>query len=405
MNTRGYGNKSDGIYGIYSYAQNTSTGTVTAGYFYTSSLGTGTHYGIRAYGYGNSTTYGTYSSVYNYSDDEAYAGYFYTSSSGTGKHYGVRANSNGASDSVTYGHYGYASNSSTGDAYGGYFATSSSGTGNHYGLRAEGHGAGGFTSYTYGIYGLGENASSGPAWGGIFIVPATGTGTHLGISATAEGSSNYAATGVYGQAQCTSSGTVYGGAFYAWGGGTGTTYGVQAYAPTAQGYAGYFLGHMTATGTKSAAVKVDNGEYRMLYSQESPENWFEDFGKGALIGGKAVIQIDPLFAQTVNTSVEYHVFPVSEGDCKGLYITNKTSVSFEVREMQGGTSDVPFSYRLVAKRKGYENVRLAKMMGQTPEEMQADQTNRQAEMEKERVRMGHERPEIEKEQEMMRENK
>jgi hypothetical protein len=40
---------------------------------------------------------------------------------------------------------------------------------------------------------------------------------------------------------------------------------------------------------------------------------------------------------------------------------------------------------VVAKRKGYENIRLAKMMGQTPEEMQIEQTQKRAEMEMERA--------------------
>lgn len=122
-----------------------------------------------------------------------------------------------------------------------------------------------------------------------------------------------------------------------------------AYAPTNKGYAGYFQGDVLVTdslvvlGGKSAAVKVANGEYRLLYSQESPETWFEDFGGGRLQNGATTIQIDPLFAQTVNTQIEYRVYLTPEGDCKGLYITNKTPNSFEVRELQGGTSNISFS--------------------------------------------------------------
>ncbi len=390
-------------YGVYGSASNNSSGDAFGGYFATNADGTGSHHGVRGAGYSSSSssTYGLYGTgsnsstgeafgVYgwaNSSTGKAYGGFFATSSSGAARHYGIRAEGLGNSDSVTYGAYGLATNYSTGEAYGGFFSTSTSGTGDHYGLRAEGYGAGGAASYTYGIDVSGENASSGPVWGGRFIVTGTGTGTHLGISAIAEGSSSTAVTGVSGEAIGTSSGPVYGGTFYAYGGGTGTKYGVRAYASTAEGYAGYFSGNTLTTGTKSAAVEVNNGEYRLLYAMESPENWFEDFGKGALVNGKAVIQIDPLFAQTVNTSVEYHVFPVSEGDCNGLYITSKTSASFEVREMQGGTSNIPFSYRLVAKRKGYENIRLAKMMGQTPEKMQAEQAKRMAESEQERAQM------------------
>jgi hypothetical protein len=116
---------------------------------------------------------------------------------------------------------------------------------------------------------------------------------------------------------------------------------------------------------------VDNGEYHLLYCQESPENWFEDFGEGKLVDGKAVIQIDPLFAQTVNTSVKYHVFLTPQDEPLTLAVANKTATSFEVRGPGG--ANISFSYRIVAKRKGYENIRLVKMGGPTPEEVAAKQ--------------------------------
>jgi len=90
---------------------------------------------------------------------------------------------------------------------------------------------------------------------------------------------------------------------------------------------------------------------------ESPENWFEDLG-GQLIQGRAVVKIDPIFAETVNTEGEYRVFLTPKADCEGLYVTNQTATSFEVRELRHGKSDTAFDYRIVAKRKGYEGARL-----------------------------------------------
>jgi hypothetical protein len=55
----------------------------------------------------------------------------------------------------------------------------------------------------------------------------------------------------------------------------------------------------------------------------------------------------------------YHVFLTPNGDCKGLYISNRTAASFEVHELGGGSSSVEFSYRIVALRKKYETVRFA----------------------------------------------
>ncbi len=82
-------------------------------------------------------------------------------------------------------------------------------------------------------------------------------------------------------------------------------------------------------------------------------------GSAKLVNGVAVVALDPDFIQTVNTDTNYKVFPVPNGDCKGLYVTNKTANSFEVRELGGGTSNVSFDYRITALRRNYENVRFA----------------------------------------------
>ena len=82
-------------------------------------------------------------------------------------------------------------------------------------------------------------------------------------------------------------------------------------------------------------------------------------GSGQLSNGSAYIALDPTFAQTVNTGLEYHVFLTPNGDCEGLYVGNRTARGFEVRELRGGHSNVAFDYRIMARRSGYENIRLA----------------------------------------------
>jgi hypothetical protein len=119
-------------------------------------------------------------------------------------------------------------------------------------------------------------------------------------------------------------------------------------------------GDLACTGSKSAVVPVDSGTRKVaLYAVEAPENWFEDFGSGALSGGVAAIALEPTFVQTVNTDTEYHIFLTPKGDCKGLYVASETAAGFEVRELGAGKSNVRFDYRIVARRKGYENIRLA----------------------------------------------
>jgi hypothetical protein len=119
-------------------------------------------------------------------------------------------------------------------------------------------------------------------------------------------------------------------------------------------------GDLFCFGTKSAVVPVDGGVRKVaLYAVESPENWFEDFGSGQLSNGVVTIFLEPTFQQTVNTDADYHVFLTPNGDSRGLYVAQKTATSFEVREQGGGTSSVAFDYRIVARRKGYEQIRLA----------------------------------------------
>ena len=118
------------------------------------------------------------------------------------------------------------------------------------------------------------------------------------------------------------------------------------------------VGDLTCTGAKNAVVPVDGGKHQVaLAAIESPKNWFEDFGSAELVGGVATVRLDARFIQTVNTKQEYHVFLTPNGDCKGLYVNQKTANSFEVRELGNGNSSVKFDYRITALRKNYESVR------------------------------------------------
>jgi len=118
-------------------------------------------------------------------------------------------------------------------------------------------------------------------------------------------------------------------------------------------------GTLSCSGGLTSVVPTENNKKVQVYSVQSPENWFEDFGSGQLASGVARIQLETTFAHTVNVGVDYHVFVTPKGDCKGLYVTNESAGGFEVRELGGGQSNIAFDYRIVARRKGYENVRLA----------------------------------------------
>jgi hypothetical protein len=136
--------------------------------------------------------------------------------------------------------------------------------------------------------------------------------------------------------------------------------GVEGRSP--RGWAGLFRndvlvqGDFFVQGAKSAAVPHPDGSTRVLYSVESPESWFEDFGRAELREGRARVEIDPDFAALVKTEDDYHVFLTPEAETAGLFVSERTSSGFEVREQAGGS--LPFSYRIVVRRRDVDAERL-----------------------------------------------
>jgi hypothetical protein len=119
-------------------------------------------------------------------------------------------------------------------------------------------------------------------------------------------------------------------------------------------------GDLLCSGSTLDVVPMDGGKRAVaLPGIGSPKNWFEDFGSAQLVNGAAVVALDADFTQTVNTSQEYQVFLTPYGDCKGLYVSNRTANSFEVHELGGGSASLSFGYRIAALRRNYENVRFA----------------------------------------------
>ena len=94
------------------------------------------------------------------------------------------------------------------------------------------------------------------------------------------------------------------------------------------------------------------------YSALESEPTIEDTGDATLVNGVAQVALDPSFANVINANAGYRVFVTPDGDCRGLYVASRSPGGFVVRELQGGRSDVPFEYRIVAKRFGVEAARL-----------------------------------------------
>jgi hypothetical protein len=130
------------------------------------------------------------------------------------------------------------------------------------------------------------------------------------------------------------------------------------YLPSGNGYC-YVGGRsgntdyaILSSGTKSTMVKDDQNRNRIMYCTEAPEVLFQDYGSSQLVNGRVHVTIDPVLARNIYISNDkpLKVFIQLEGDCKGVYVTNKTATGFDVIELQNGTSNTPFTYQLVANR-------------------------------------------------------
>ena len=112
------------------------------------------------------------------------------------------------------------------------------------------------------------------------------------------------------------------------------------------------LRKIIGTGVVNTIVKDTKGNLVALTCPEAPEDLFQDYGSGTLIKGKSHIDIDPNLTKNiiVNDKHPLRVFVQLEGDCNGVFVSNKTANGFDVIELNNGHSNVSFSWSLSANR-------------------------------------------------------
>jgi hypothetical protein len=194
-----------------------------------------------------------------------------------------------------------------------------------------------------GTYSIGTNVSDGIGVVGLGNGMTTFRNVGAGAGVLGQGE-NY---GVIGYAGTVGSAAV-----------NGKWAGYFDYLSSANGYA--FVGGRSggtdyailSSGVKSTMVQDELGQNRIMYCTEAPEVLFQDIGTGQLVNGRVHINLDPLLARNIYVSPEkpLKVFIQLEGDCKGVYVTNKTASGFDVVELGGGTSNTSFSYQIIANR-------------------------------------------------------
>lgn len=109
---------------------------------------------------------------------------------------------------------------------------------------------------------------------------------------------------------------------------------------------------IVGNGSVSTIIDGENEEKHIMFAPEAPEILFQDFGIGQLVNGEVSITIDPIVAKNIFVDEKHplKVFIQLKGDCKGVYVTAESANGFTVKELQGGNSNVAFSYQIVANR-------------------------------------------------------
>ena len=122
----------------------------------------------------------------------------------------------------------------------------------------------------------------------------------------------------------------------------------------------YINGLLYSGGSCHAGCLVGNKRVASVgeFGTVGTEPTIEDNGEAQLADGRAYVKLDSRFANVIDPTTRYLVSVTPEGDCRGLYVADRSPTGFMVRELEGGHADVAFEYRIVAKRFGVEASRL-----------------------------------------------
>ncbi|HPQ08338.1 MAG TPA: hypothetical protein PK995_03850 [Bacteroidia bacterium] len=202
-------------------------------------------------------------------------------------------------------------------------SNNNSATNQSYGIWAETHGA-----KSIGVVGVGNGTSAmnipSNGCGGYF------TGTEMGVFSYANNTSGdrYAYRGMWRDA-------------------------LNTYTVAVGGNIGGTQYKIVGNGTASTIIKDKNNQSRIMFCPESPQILFQDMGRGKLVNGKANIQLDETFANTIIIDEKHpaNVFIQPLDECNGMMVKNITNKGFEVVELMNGKSNAEFSWFIIAVRK------------------------------------------------------
>lgn len=130
-------------------------------------------------------------------------------------------------------------------------------------------------------------------------------------------------------------------------------------------------GSMQVYGAKNRIIETENYAERLQYCYETPTPMFGDVGEGAIDKtGKCYVWLDDVFAETIDTDVQYQIFLQAYGE--GNVYVNERSPSYFV--VCGAPPGLAFGWEIKAVQKGYDTVRLESFEKPVHEETATDVT-------------------------------
>jgi len=120
------------------------------------------------------------------------------------------------------------------------------------------------------------------------------------------------------------------------------------------GYGVFANGDIGASGFKAATISTSRG-WERLYAMESPDVEFVASGTAKLAGGEAIVEFERLFVEAISPEIPIKITVSPSGECRQLYVSERSAQGFVVRESFDGSSDVEFDWIAIGRRLGYEN--------------------------------------------------
>ena len=129
-------------------------------------------------------------------------------------------------------------------------------------------------------------------------------------------------------------------------------------------------GSMQVYGAKNRIIETENYAERLQYCYETPTPMFGDVGEGAIDKtGKCYVWLDDVFAETIDTDVQYQVFLQAYGE-GNVYVNERSPSYFVVC----GTPGLAFGWEIKAVQKNYNMIRLENFERPEQEETATDVT-------------------------------